>query len=78
MIPPGGSTDAQASPPAELAALAQTIREKNVPTIFANSAVSPQTVEAVAKEAGTNVKVVSLYVDSVGPQAPGGRRPTPR
>ncbi|WP_026927079.1 metal ABC transporter substrate-binding protein [Granulicoccus phenolivorans] len=70
VVIPGGSTDAQASP-AELAALAQTIREKNVPTIFANSAVSPQTVEAVAKEAGTNVKVVSLYVDSVGPQGSG-------
>lgn len=70
VVIPGGSTDAQASP-AELAALARTIREKNVPTIFANTAVNPQTVDAVAKEAGADVKVVELYVDSVGPEGSG-------
>ncbi len=62
----GGSTDAEPSS-AELAKLVDVIREHAVPAIFSNNTVNPRTVEMLAAEAGTDVKVVALYEGSVGP-----------
>lgn len=65
VVIPGGSTDAQPSS-AELAALVKVIREDGVSVIFSNNTVNPRLVEALAAEAGTDVKVVQLYEGSVG------------
>jgi zinc/manganese transport system substrate-binding protein len=61
---PGGSTLAEPSS-AELAALATTVKEAGVPAIFANTANPKALVDALASEVG-GIKVVSLYVDSLG------------
>ncbi|WP_018024548.1 metal ABC transporter substrate-binding protein [Corynebacterium ulceribovis] len=65
VVIPGGSTQAEPSS-AELSALAKTIKENKVPAIFSNTAIDSKLVDAVAKEAGTEVKVVPLHVGSVG------------
>lgn len=70
VVIPGGSTEAEPSSQ-ELAALTEVIRTQGVPAIFSNTAVSSKLVEAVAAEAGENVKVVPLYVGSVGPEGSG-------
>ena len=62
---PGGSTDAEASS-AQLAKVAAVVKQSKVPAIFSNTAVNPAVVEAIAKESGADVKVVPLFVDSVG------------
>jgi zinc/manganese transport system substrate-binding protein len=64
---PGGSTLAEPSS-AELAALASLIEQEGVPAIFANTANPTALVDAVAGETGTDVAVVELYVDSLGPE----------
>jgi zinc/manganese transport system substrate-binding protein len=64
---PGGSTLAEPSS-AELAALASVIEQRGVPAIFANTANPTALVDAVAGETGTDVAVVQLDVDSLGPQ----------
>lgn len=64
---PGGSTEAQPSS-RELAALAAVIREENVPAIFTNAAISQTLVDAVAAEVGEDIRIVSLYEGSVGPE----------
>ena len=64
---PGGSTLAEPSS-AELAALAATVKEAGVPAIFANTANPQALIDALASEVG-DIKVVDLYVDSLG--APG-------
>lgn len=69
-VVPGGSTDAEPSSQ-ELAKLAETVRQARVPAVFSNTAVNTKMVDALAKEAGQNVKVVQLYVGSVGPQGSG-------
>ena len=63
----GGSTDAEPSS-AELAELVHVIREHHVPAIFSNNTVNPATVEMLAREAGTDMRVVALYEGSVGPE----------
>ncbi|WP_052462645.1 metal ABC transporter substrate-binding protein [Nigerium massiliense] len=70
VVVPGGSTDAEPSS-AELAAIVATVRRTGVPAIFSNTAVSPKLVESVAQETGRGVRVVPLYVGSVGPQGSG-------
>jgi zinc/manganese transport system substrate-binding protein len=63
-VVPGGSTLAKPSS-AELAALAATVKEAGVPAIFANTANPQALIDALASEVG-DVKVVDLYVDSLG------------
>ena len=61
---PGGSTLAEPSS-AELAALAATVKNAGVPAIFANTANPQALIDALASEVG-DIKVVDLYVDSLG------------
>ncbi len=61
---PGGSTLAEPSS-AELASLADAIRDSGVPAIFSNTADSQVLVDALAAEVG-DVEVVSLFVGSLG------------
>jgi zinc/manganese transport system substrate-binding protein len=68
VVIPGGSTLAEPSS-AELSALVDTIRAEGVTSIFANTSDSGALAEAVAAEAGSSVKVVTLYIE--GPGAPG-------
>lgn len=68
VVIPGGSTDAEPSS-ADLAELVAVIEEDDVQAIFSNNTVNPALVEALAREAGTQVQVVQLYEGSVG--APG-------
>ncbi|MGJ3508909.1 metal ABC transporter substrate-binding protein, partial [Enemella sp. A6] len=70
VVIPGGSTDGDASS-SHLAELVKVIKERNISTIFSNSAVSPKLVESLAAETGRDVKVVELYVGSVGPEGSG-------
>lgn len=70
VVIPGGSTDAQPSS-AELAELVEVIQEDKVSAIFSNNTVNPRLVEAVANEAGTDLKVVQLFEGSVGPEGSG-------
>lgn len=65
VVVPGGSTLADPSS-RELAALVQTIRTRDVPAIFANTAASSAVAEAVAAEVGRNIGVVPLFVGSLG------------
>lgn len=65
VVVPGGSTLATPSS-AEIAELVGVIRERKVPVIFSNAAVSADLVTTVAKEVGSQVKVVQLFVDSLG------------
>ena len=70
VVIPGGSTDAEPSS-AELADLVKVVEEDKVAAIFSNNTVNPRLVEAVAAEAGTDLKVVQLYEGSVGPAGSG-------
>ena len=65
VVVPGGSTLATPSS-AEIAALVGVIRDKKVSVVFSNAALSTTLVDTVAKEAGAQVKVVRLFVESVG------------
>jgi ABC-type Zn uptake system ZnuABC Zn-binding protein ZnuA len=53
--------------PAQLAALADTIRGTGVTAIFSESAVNPRLAEAIAQETGVRVVTEPLYTDSLGP-----------
>ncbi|HHU37835.1 MAG TPA: zinc ABC transporter substrate-binding protein [Propionibacterium sp.] len=70
VVIPGGSTDAEPSS-RELAELVAIVREDKVSAIFSNNTVNPRLVEAVANEAGTELKVVELFEGSVGPEGSG-------
>lgn len=67
---PSGSTNAEPSAQ-ELAELAETIREADVPAIFAENTVEPRTAEALAAEVGSDVEVAELYSDSLGQDGSG-------
>lgn len=69
VVIPGGSTEAEPSS-ADIAKIVAAVKAAKVPAIFSNTAVNPKVVEAVAREAG-GVKVVPLYVGSVGPAGSG-------
>ncbi|MFT3875789.1 MAG: metal ABC transporter substrate-binding protein [Propioniciclava sp.] len=70
VVIPGGSTDAEPSS-AELASLVETIKHDHIKVIFSNNTVSPRMMEALARESGTEVKIVELFEGSVGPQGSG-------
>jgi zinc/manganese transport system substrate-binding protein len=65
---PGTSTQAAASA-AGFADLAELIRERDVPVIFAETTRATDLAEALAEEVGRDVAVVTLYTDALG--APG-------
>jgi ABC-type Zn uptake system ZnuABC Zn-binding protein ZnuA len=66
------SLDASAEPnPAQLAALADTIRREGVTAIFSESAVNPKLARAIAAETGAKVVDEPLYTDSLGPPGSG-------
>jgi zinc/manganese transport system substrate-binding protein len=67
------STSTQAEPSAgELNALATTIREAGVPAIFADTASPRRLADALAAEAGDDVRVVELYSESLAPAGTDG------
>jgi ABC-type Zn uptake system ZnuABC Zn-binding protein ZnuA len=66
------SLDVSSEPdPAELAALADTIRREGVVAIFSESAVNPKLAKAIADETGARVVGTPLYTDSLGPPGSG-------
>lgn len=66
------SLDVSSEPnPAQLAALADTIRSVGVIAIFSESAVNPRLARAIADETGAHVVDTPLYTDSVGPPGSG-------
>ncbi len=73
VVVPGGASDAEPSS-ADLRAVIDVVRTAGVPAIFSNTAVSPKLVHAVSADSGTPVRVVPLYVDSIG--APDSEAPT--
>jgi ABC-type Zn uptake system ZnuABC Zn-binding protein ZnuA len=67
------AVDVSAEPdPAQLADLADTIREAGVTAIFSESAVNPRLAEAIAAETGARVVDEVLYADSLGPPGSDG------
>jgi ABC-type Zn uptake system ZnuABC Zn-binding protein ZnuA len=67
------SLDVSSEPdPAQLAALAQTIRSAGVTAIFSESAVNPKLAQAIAQESGARVVDTPLYTDSLGPPSSAG------
>ena len=67
---PSGTTLAEPSS-ADLAALVATIKAEGVTAIFANVAQTTGLAEAVAAETGTSIKIIPLYVESLGaPDSP--------
>jgi manganese/iron transport system substrate-binding protein len=46
--------------------LVESIRETNVPTIFAETTINPRLIATVAEEAGVNLAQQELYSDSIG------------
>lgn len=69
-IIPGGSTLAEPSP-RELANLVEVIRQTGVDAIFVDSTQPQKLAEAVSKEVGYPVQVVSIYTGSLGPAGSG-------
>lgn len=65
VIIPGGSTMG-APDSRELAALVDVIQSMDVPAIFGNQSLNPAVLEALAEEAGRDVAVVPLFVESLG------------
>jgi len=66
------SLDVSSEPnPAQLAALADTIRGEGVTAIFSESAVNPRLAKAIADETGAQVVDEPLYTDSLGPPGSG-------
>lgn len=66
------SLDVSSEPdPAQLAALADTIRSEGVTAIFSESAVNPRLARAIAQESGAMVVDTPLYTDSLGPPGSG-------
>ena len=67
------SLDVSSEPnPAQLAALADTIRRDGVTAIFSESAVNPRLAKAIADETGAHVVDTPLYTDSLGAPGSGG------
>ncbi len=65
VVIPGGSTMGAPDSRA-LAALVRVIEDNDVPAIFGNQSLNPAVLEALAAEAGRDVEVVSLFVESLG------------
>ena len=67
----GLSTDEKATP-GRVKKLVKEIKTANVPTIFAEAAINPKLIEAVAKEAGVKVAEHKLYADGLSKQGSEG------
>lgn len=53
--------------------LAEAIKNKNIPAVFAETTLNPALLAAVAEESGVTIWPTELYSDSLGqPQSPGG------
>jgi ABC-type Zn uptake system ZnuABC Zn-binding protein ZnuA len=50
----------------ELAALIEILHQTGVPAIFVENTLSPGQAEVIAREAGFEVKVLTLYTDALG------------
>jgi zinc/manganese transport system substrate-binding protein len=61
---PGGSTS-EAVSVADLAELADTVRERGVPAIFADTSAPDRVARTLASEVG-DIEVVELYTESLG------------
>jgi zinc/manganese transport system substrate-binding protein len=70
VVIPGGSTLAEPSS-AELANLVQVMMDQDVRVIFAETISPTVLADAIAAEIGTDVEVVELYTDSLGPPGSG-------
>lgn len=64
-VVPGGSTLGAASAE-RLAELADLLRERDVPAVFAENVGDDRIASALAREVGGDVEVVSLYTDALG------------
>lgn len=64
VVVPGGSTLAAPSS-GEVAKLVAVIRDHRIPAIFSNAALSSDLVKTIARETGSQVKVVPLFVGSL-------------
>jgi zinc/manganese transport system substrate-binding protein len=62
---PAGTTLAEPSS-ADLAALVATIKAEGITAIFSNTSSPTALAEAVAAESGTDIRVIPLYVESLG------------
>jgi len=69
-VVPSLSTLGEASA-ADLARLADHIRAAGVPAIFAETTSPTRLADALASEVGTKVRVVRLFVESLGPKGSG-------
>ena len=69
-ILPGTSTLAEPSA-ADLSDLATAMREAGVDAVFTDESGDPSLAEAVAAEVGTDVAVVPLFTESLGPEGSG-------
>ncbi|GAA4283405.1 hypothetical protein GCM10022261_09360 [Brevibacterium daeguense] len=67
VVVPGGSTDAEPSSD-QVAQLVATIEETGVPVIFSDSAAPSALLDTLSKEAGTEVEIVQLFVENLGPE----------
>lgn len=67
---PGGSTLAEPSAQ-DLASLTQTIKSLRVPAIFAETTQPTRLADTLARETGSDVRVVVLYTESLGPAGSG-------
>lgn len=67
---PSTTTLASASA-ADLAGLTRTIRRSGARAIFVDSSSPRRLADALAREAGTRVRVISLYSESLGPRGSG-------
>lgn len=70
LVVPGGSTLATPSS-ADLAALVEVIQSRGIGTIFGETTEPSTLAEAVAAEAGTDIRVVELYIGSLGGEGSG-------
>jgi manganese/iron transport system substrate-binding protein len=61
----GISTDEKPTP-GRVKALVQEIQAAGVPTIFAESSINPQLIEAVAKEANVKIAAQVMFADGLG------------
>jgi zinc/manganese transport system substrate-binding protein len=65
VLVPGGATQAQPDP-RRLAELAATIRDLDVPAVFAETTLPTNVADTLADEVGGEVQVVVLYTGSLG------------
>lgn len=64
VVPSGSTSDGTGA--ADLAALAELVREEDVPAIFTENVASDELAQALASEVGGDVEVVELFTDSLG------------